>query len=284
VICIIQCNLWLDLMIPRLQRGVRMSKKSIINGYVAGLLFFIFLFVACQTVPLTGRKRLILVPESTEFELGATTYDDILKKSKLSSDAQTVNRVKIIGQRIAQVTERADYAWEFNLIDDDKIVNAFCLPGGKVAVYTGIMKLASTDDELATVMGHEIAHAIARHGSERMTQLLLVELGGMALEEALKKETQKTIDLAKVAYGAGTALLFVLPYSRTHENEADHMGLIFMAKADYDPHAAVDFWKKMQEQFAGQEPPEFLSTHPSSQHRVSTLEKWLPEALEYYHK
>lgn len=216
------------------------------------------------------------------MELGVTAYHDILQESKLSRDAAAVNRVKKIGEKIAQITDRSDYSWEFNLIDDDEVVNAFCLPGGKVAVYTGMLKIASTDAELATVMGHEIAHAIARHGAERMSQLLLVELGGMALEEALKKKTEKTIELAKVAYGAGTQLLLVLPYSRTHENEADYIGLIFMAKADYDPHAAIDFWKKMHRKFAGQEPPEFLSTHPGSEQRISNLEKWLPEALRYY--
>lgn len=244
----------------------------------------ILLFNACKTVPFTKRKRLILMPESTEFELGVQAYDDILKKSKLSRDRAAVNRVKKIGQEIAEVTGRSDYSWEFSLIDDDEVINAFCLPGGKVAVYTGIMKYASSDAELATVMGHEIAHAIARHGAERMSQFLLVELGGMALEEALKKKTKRTIELAKVAYGAGAQLLYILPYSRTHENEADYIGLIFMAKAGYDPHASIDFWKKMEEEFRGQEPPEFLSTHPSSKQRIKNLEKWLPEALRYYRK
>ena len=247
-----------------------------------GCLAILLLLIACQTVPFTQRKRLILVPESTERELGATTYQDILTNSKLSEDLEEVRRVKEIGMRIANVTDRPDYSWEFNVIDDNEVVNAFCLPGGKVAVYTGIMKVSSTDTELAVIIGHEIAHAIARHGAERMTQLLVVELGGMALEEALKKQTKKTIELGKVAYGAGTQLLFVLPYSRTHENEADRIGLIFMAKAGYDPHAAIDFWEKMEKEFGGQEPPEFLSTHPSSQRRIENLKKWLPEALKYY--
>ncbi len=248
------------------------------------LLSLALLFVACQTVPFTKRSRLILIPETTELELGVTTYNDILRKSELSHDVVTVRRVKKIGDAIADVTGRPDYSWEFNLIDDDEVVNAFCLPGGKVAVYTGIMKIVSTDAELAAVMGHEIAHAIARHGAERMSEFLLVELGGMALEEALKKKTRRTIEYARVAYAAGTQLLFILPYSRIHENEADYIGLIFMAKAGYDPHAAIDFWKEMQKRFGGREPPEFLSTHPSSKERITNLEKWLPEALEYYRK
>ena len=224
----------------------------------------------------------MLVPESTELELGIEAYREILGESKLSRDAAAVNRVEEIGRKIALITERNDYAWEFELIEDDEVVNAFCLPGGKVAVYTGMMKIVSTDAELAAIMGHEIAHAIARHGGERMSQLLLVELGGMALEEALETKTEKTLELARVAYGAGTQLLVILPYSRTHENEADYIGLIFMAKAGYDPHAAVDFWRKMEKEFGDQEPPEFLSTHPSSEQRIENLKKWLPEALRYY--
>lgn len=265
-----------------------MGCRGSVGRYIAcisiSVLSLVFLLIACQTVPFTQRKRLILVPESTELELGATTYRDILKKSKLSKDETAVGRIRKIGERIARVASRKDYSWEFNLIEDDEVINAFCLPGGKVAVYTGIMKIASTDAELATVIGHEIAHAIARHGAERMTQLLLVELGGMALEEALKKKTKRTLELAKVAYGAGAQLIYILPYSRTHENEADYIGLIFMAKAGYDPHAAIDFWKKMQKEFAGKEPPEFLSTHPSSEQRIKNLKKWLPEALRYYRK
>jgi len=261
-----------------------MMRSGVTLRVILALLIPVFLFLSCQTVPITERRQLILVPEGTELELGATTYQDILSESQLSTDTKVVNRIRTIGQRIARVTGKSDYEWEFNLIGNDKTVNAFCLPGGKVAVYTGIMKLASTDAELATIMGHEIAHAVARHGAERMTQLLLVELGGIALDEALKKKKEKTIELTKIAYGVGTQLLYVFPYSRTHENEADHLGLIFMAKAGYDPHAAVDFWKKMHKEFAGKEPPEFLSTHPTSKHRISNLEELLPEALKYYNE
>jgi predicted Zn-dependent protease len=241
-----------------------------------------FVYLACQTVPVTGRKRLILFSESAEVQLGASTYEDILGQSKLSKNKSAVNRVRTIGRNIADVTEKTEYNWEFNLIDDDETVNAFCLPGGKVAVYTGILDLASSDEELSTVIAHEIAHAIARHGGERMTQLLLLELGGMALDEALKNESEATLNLARVAYGAGANLLYVLPYSRTHEYEADHLGLIYMAQAGYDPRAAVDFWEKMNEQFGDREPPEFLSTHPSSENRIQSLKELLPEALRYY--
>jgi predicted Zn-dependent protease len=250
----------------------------------SALLSMVFIAVTCSRVPLTGRKRLLLVGESTEFELGATTYSDVLGKSELSDDESAVDRIRTIGWRIANVTDRVDYEWEFNLIEADSIINAFCLPGGKVGVYTGILEIASTDDELSTVMAHEIGHAVARHGAERMSQLLLVQLGGIALEEAMKKETKRTIDLAKVAYGAGVNLLYILPYSRTHEREADYMGLMFMAKAGYDPHDAVAFWEKMRDRYAGQEPPEFLSTHPGSDERISNLKGWLPEAMEYYQK
>jgi predicted Zn-dependent protease len=224
----------------------------------------------------------MLVSEAEEMQLGMEGYAEILETSELSSDEEAVERLRTIGWRIADVTGEDDYEWEFNLIENDSIVNAFCLPGGKVAFYTGILKLAETDDEVATVMAHEIAHATARHGGERMTQLLMYQLGGIALSEALKNNRDETIALAQAAYGVGATLAYVLPYSRTHESEADHIGLIYMAGAGYDPRAAVDFWKKMQEYHAGQEPPEWLSTHPSSQTRIDDLERLMPEALEYY--
>jgi predicted Zn-dependent protease len=238
--------------------------------------------LACSQVPLTGRSRLLLVGEATELELGATTYKEVIAEANLSEDEVAVRRITNIGLRIAEVTDRRDFDWEFNLIEADTIHNAFALPGGKVAVYSGILELASTDDEIATVMAHEIAHAIARHGAERMSQMLVVQLGGIVLEEAIKKEGEKTREFARVAYGAGVGLAYILPYSRTHESEADYMGLIYMAQAGYDPRAAVSFWRKMHEEYAGQRPPEFLSTHPSSDRRIGDLQKWMPEALRYY--
>jgi predicted Zn-dependent protease len=253
-------------------------------GLMVPVLLSIAMFaVSCSKVPLTGRSRFLLVDEATELQMGVTGYEQVLEESNLSDDKDLVRRVRAIGADIAEVTGRDDFPWEFNVIEADSIANAFCLPGGKVAVYTGITELAGSDDELATVMAHEIAHAIARHGAERMTQMLMVDLGGMALSEALSTKTETTLELASIAYGVGTGLLYVLPYSRTHESEADYMGLMYMARAGYDPRAAVDFWQKMQER-GGQAPPEFLSTHPSPDTRIEDLKEWMPEALRYYEK
>ena len=255
-------------------------------GMFRNLLILLFVSVlavtACSKVPFTGRSRFLLVDEATELEMGVTSYEEVLAEANLSDNRAEVRRIRTIGMRIAAVTGKDDYDWEFNLIEADSIANAFCLPGGKVAVYTGITELASTDAEVATVMAHEIAHAIARHGAERMTQMLMVQLGGIALAEALDTQSERTMEMARVAYGVGATLLYVLPYSRTHESEADRLGLIYMAKADYDPRAAVDFWRKMQQKYGGKEPPEFLSTHPNSETRIVDLQGWMPEALKYY--
>jgi len=257
------------------------ARHAVISAVFVGVLIFA---VSCAKAPVTGRNQFMLVSEAEEIEMGADGYDQILETSELSTDKEAVGRLRTIGWRIADVTGEEDYEWEFNLIENDSIVNAFCLPGGKVAFYTGILELAETDDEIATVMAHEIAHATARHGGERMTQLLMYQLGGIALSEALKNKRDETIALAQVAYGVGATLGYILPYSRTHESEADHIGLIYMAKAGYDPRAAVGFWKAMKEHHAGQEPPEWLSTHPNSQTRIDDLERFMPEALEYYGK
>jgi len=258
----------------------RMRRLGLLVPVLLGIAMFA---VSCSKVPLTGRSRFLLVDEATEFQMGVTGYEQVLEESNLSGDKELVSRVRTIGEAIAEVTDRDDFDWEFNVIEADSIANAFCLPGGKVAVYTGITELAGSDDELATVMAHEIAHAIARHGAERMTQMLMVDLGGMALSEALSTQTETTLELASIAYGVGSGLLYVLPYSRTHESEADYMGLLYMARAGYDPRAAVDFWVKMQQQ-GGPAPPEFLSTHPNPDTRIEDLQEWMPEALKYYEK
>jgi predicted Zn-dependent protease len=237
---------------------------------------------ACQTVPITGRSQLLLLPESDELQMGLQSYAEVLNKSKVSTDGRLNEQVLRVGRRIAAATGRTDYKWEFKVIEDPQ-ANAFCLPGGKVAVYTGILPITRDDAGLAAVLAHETAHAIARHGGERISQTLLVQTGLAATQVALANRDPKTVQLVASALGAGASVGLLLPWSRTQESEADHLGLIYMAKAGYDPHAARDLWVRMTEASKGQgQPLEFLSTHPSSSTRVQQIEGWLPEALRYY--
>ena len=221
-------------------------------------------------------------------------YDKFLKEHKLSTNQEETQMVKRVGTRIEKAVEQYfqekglsnqldGYAWEFNLVED-KEANAWCMPGGKVVVYTGILPITKNEAGLATVMGHEIAHAVARHGNERMSQALLAQMGGMALAVALDQNPSETSQLWLAVYGVGTQVGILLPYSRLQESEADHLGLIFMAMAGYDPHQAVDFWQRMAKMKEGQAPPEFLSTHPSDEARIKKIEEFLPEAMKYYRK
>lgn len=240
---------------------------------------------ACQNVPYTKRSQLLLVSAGEEAALGDSTYRDALSKAKLSSDAGATAMVRRVGERIAVAADKPDFKWEFNLIDDPKTVNAWCLPGGKVAVYSGILPVTQDEDGLAVVMGHEIAHALARHGSERMSQGLLAQLGGVALGVAMSKKPAQTQQLAQQAYGAGATVGVLLPYGRAQESEADHIGLILMAKAGYEPGAAVPFWGRMAQAAGGKDStPEFLRTHPSDDKRIAEIEKRLPEARGYLKK
>jgi predicted Zn-dependent protease len=257
--------------------------------------FLILAFLAgCAKVPLTGRKQLSLVPESELTALSFSQYEQLIKESKLSDDAQQVAMVRRVGKNVAAAAEKymkdnklgdqlKYYQWEFNLIDADSIVNAFCMPGGKVAFYTGILPICQGEAGVAVVMGHEVAHAIANHGGERMSQMLLAQLGGVGLQIALQEKPQQTQQLAMAAYGIGAQVGILLPYSRTHESEADKIGLIFSAMAGYNPQAAVPFWERMS-QLGGGRPPEFLSTHPNPEKRVAQLQEWMPEAMKYYEK
>jgi predicted Zn-dependent protease len=251
-------------------------------GHVALVTTILAAAVACATVPVTGRHQLLLLSEGDERQMGLSSYQEVLKKSRLSSDAVATEQVKRVGRRIAEATGRTDYRWEFNLIED-KQANAFCLPGGKVAVYTGILPITRDDAGLAAVLGHEIAHAIARHGGERVSQGLLVQVGLAATQVALARNDPGTVRQVTALLGAGTTVGLLLPWSRTQESEADHLGLIYMAKAGYDPHAARDLWVRMAEASKGSaRPPEFLSTHPAEATRIRQIEAWLPEALQYY--
>lgn len=246
----------------------------------------------CSTVPITGRSQLNLIPASEMNALSFQQYDEFLRSSKLSTDAEKTAMVKRVGANVQRAVETYfaqnnlskdlnGYAWEFNLIESPE-VNAWCMPGGKVVVYTGILPITQDESGLAVVMGHEIAHAIAQHGNERMSQGLLQQLGGVALSVALKDEPTLTQNLFMTAYGVGTTVGVMLPFSRKHESEADRLGLIFMSMAGYNPNAAVDFWGRMSILKGAAEPPEFLSTHPSDATRIAEIKKHLPEALKYY--
>lgn len=246
----------------------------------------------CSTVPITGRSQLNLIPASEINSLSFQQYNEFLKTNKLSSDAEKTAMVKRVGVNIQRAVETyfaqnnlskelKGYAWDFNLVESPE-VNAWCMPGGKVVIYTGILPITQDETGLAVVMGHEIAHAIAQHGNERMSQGLLQQLGGVALSVALKDEPALTQNLFMAAYGIGTTVGVMLPFGRKHESEADRLGLIFMSMAGYNPNAAVDFWTRMSAMKGGAQPPEFLSTHPSDATRIADIKKHLPEALKYY--
>ncbi len=238
--------------------------------------------VSCRQVPMSGRKQLVLIPQSEEMAIGRAAYAELLSKERLSDNAQHVGLVQRVGRRIAAVTGRNDYDWEFNLIAS-RVQNAFCLPGGKVAVYEGILPVCQNEAGLAVVMSHEIAHAVARHGAERMSQGLIVEGVGMALSYATRSSTAFKRKMILKAYGVGAQLGFVLPYSRGHELEADSLGLMYMARAGYDPSEAPRFWARFAQQQAGNARlPELLSTHPADAHRVEALKRLLPQAMALY--
>lgn len=230
----------------------------------------------CETAPVTGRQQMILMSDSQATEMGLAAYQQILKESKISPDKEMNERVRRVGQRIAAVSGRPDLPWEFNVIQDDT-PNAFALPGGKVGVHTGLFKVAQNDDQLATVMAHEVGHAIARHSAERVSQQMALELGlaglGMAGSGA---------QLAQLA-GSAATLGVVLPFSRKQEAEADHIGVIMMAKAGYDPRAAVTLWQNFGK-LGGDRAPEFLSTHPAPASRIQEIQALMPEAMAVYEK
>ncbi len=252
--------------------------------YLRYIVILSLILYVCRTVPYTQRKQLILFPIEIERSLGEEAFIEIKKSEKFSDDKNLNEMVERIGRNIVKSAGvRGKEKWEFKVIDNEKIINAFALPGGKVCVYTGLLKMIDNDDELAVVIGHEIGHIVARHGGERMSQLLLAQLGGMALEIALQKERNKTIEIAKIAYGVTATLGVLLPFSRKHEEEADYLGLIFMAKSGYNLESALNFWQKMERK-ASDKIPEFLSTHPSHGTRIKNIKKWIPEIKRKYGK
>jgi predicted Zn-dependent protease len=237
--------------------------------------------VACQTVPISGRSQLVAFPEQTELQMGLDAYKEILQKSKVSRDPALNEQVTRVGRRVAAATGREDYQWEFTVIEE-KQANAFALPGGKVAVYTGMLPITRDDAGLAAVMGHEVSHAIARHSGERLTQQVALQLGLGVAQVVLAGSNPAMAQLGTTALAGLASGAILLPFGRAQESEADHLGLIYMAKAGYHPSAARDLWIRMQESSGGQRMPEFLSTHPSPETRIRQIDGWIPEALRHY--
>src|SRR5262245_7863157 len=238
--------------------------------------------VACHTVPISGRSELLLLPESSEMDMGLTSYQEVLKKSKVSTTPTVNDQVTRVGRRIAEATGRSDYQWEFKVVEENQ-ANAFCLPGGKVVVYTGILPITRDDAGLAVVLGHEIAHAVARHGGERLSQDLLVKTGLSATQVALANRDPLVVQSVTALLGAGATVGLSLPWGRAQESEADHLGLVYMARAGYHPSAAREFWTRMQDATKGEHrQPQFLSPHASGERRLKDLETWMPEALAEY--
>ncbi len=264
-----------------------LTKLSFVFFSVLGFL----IIQSCSTVPLTGRQQMNLLPESEMVSMSLASYGEFLKENKVSTNQEQTAMIIRVGERISAAVEKyladngfqdrvKDFNWEYNLVDDD-VPNAWCMPGGKIVFYTGILPLTQTEAGVAVVMGHEVAHAVARHGNERMSQGLLIQTGGLLLSEAVKNKPDETQSLFLMAYGLGSQVGVQLPFSRQHELESDKMGLFFMAMAGYNPEEAIAFWQRMSEN-AGQKPPEFLSTHPVDSKRIERMLEYMPQAIEYY--
>jgi len=260
---------------------MKQTYRKIIAGVILALLF-----IGCTKAPITGRSQFIMVSPQQELALGYQSAKEVLAKEKISTDPQKNAMVKRIGKRIAQIASSQyptarNFAWEFFVIDNDKEANAFCLPGGKVFVYTGIFKYAANDDELAAVMGHEIGHALARHGAERMSSGQLAQMTGQILGSVMQgRGNPQNTAMVMQAFGIGTQLGIMLPHSRTQEYEADHIGLVLAAKAGYNPNAALTFWEKFGS--SGKTPPEYLSTHPAPANRIAQIKALLPKTMPLY--
>ncbi len=257
-------------------------------------IIFFALITSCASVPITNRSQVQLLPNSEVNSMALTQYQQVLKTNKVITGTPDALMVDRVGHRISaaavsvmaqlkQADRVAGFQWEYHLLDS-KEVNAWCMPGGKIAVYSGILPVTKDEIGLAVVLGHETGHAIAQHGNERMSQQLIAQMGGVALSVALSSKPQQTQDIFNQAYGISATYGALLPFSRQQESEADKIGLVIMAAAGYDPHAAVDLWERMKTMSGGQQPPEFMSTHPSDQSRIDAIKAYLPTAMKYYKK
>lgn len=230
---------------------------------------------------MTGRRQLMLIPEQNEITMGAQAFSDVSKEPSGPTNPRYEELVRRVGMRIAAVSDRTDYQWETRVIASPE-QNAYCLPGGKIVVYDGILPVCNNEAGLAVVMSHEVAHVLARHGGERMSQQSAINGLQTAVGYAMRNKEQVSRDIFMKAYGMATTYGVILPYSRKHESEADHIGLMLMARAGYDPAEAPRFWTRFSSANSGEKPAEFLSTHPADSRRASDLEKLLPEALDIY--
>ena len=246
-----------------------------------------FVLSSCATVPETGRSQLRLISAEQETKLGLTEFDKLKKSTPISKDSGKQALLERVGRRVAAVVQLPGAQWEFVLFDQPEEANAFCLPGGKVGVYTGILPITRDEAGLATVIGHEVAHAVARHGAERVSEQLLIESGGQALDVVLASRSPQWRGVVLGAYGVGSNVGVVLPHSRSQELEADRLGLLYMARAGYDPREAIAFWKRFgayQQKRGDSKPLEFLSTHPLDETRIKALEQRMPQAVVEYEK
>lgn len=258
------------------------------------LLVMIIVIDACSSIPLLGRKQVNLLPQSIVNQNALPAYNNFIQESNVISNTAQANWVNQSGQKISASVDKflrenemenriKEFNWEFNLVQNDE-VNAWCMPGGKVVFYTGILPIAQDENGVAAIMGHEIAHAVARHGNERLSHMLMQMAGGVALDVAMRDKPEETRQLIFTAYGVGSTIAGVLPYSRLHETEADKLGMIFMAMAGYDPKHAVSLWERMADKYGRSEPPLIVSTHPPSAKRIRDLRSFLPEAMKYYNQ
>lgn len=265
-----------------------------LNKFVITTIIITLIVIACAKVPISGRRQVTLVPESELLSMSLVQYKSFLTENPpMSEQIEQTKQVKRVGNRIANAVERylkkegqsnriKNFKWEFNLVNQD-VVNAWCMPGGKVVVYKGILPVTQSDAGLAVVMGHEIAHAIARHGNERMSQGILAAAGGAAISAYMKDKPQETQALFLGAYGIGAGV-GILAFGRNQESEADKLGMVFMAMAGYEPKEAIPFWERMKSAGGGGGVPEFLSTHPSHDTRIGRIQEWLPTAESYFTK
>lgn len=264
-------------------------KKSlwILKSFIilAIILTSVFLFINCYQAPVTGRTQFIIISDEMASQMGVTAFQEVVKKEGISGNSNYNEAVRRVASRITKVAETPKYNWEYKVIKGDNTINAFALPGGKIGVYTGILPIAKNDAGLATVLAHEVGHVAAKHGAERVSAGVLAQLGAAGLNVALRNKDPETVNAVMQAFGIGVGVGAILPFSRAQESEADRIGLIYMAKAGYDPRESVAFWQRMANATKGKSTtPQFLSTHPGADTRISNLKKWMPEALQYYEK